>query len=148
MARRNWTRFLILIWPLWFLAGGCASQSPDPWQGIEVSTDPAPEPLSLPVWPDPVFFDAETVTFDLDGARTLTEFQVTAQTNTELAAELAKQVNQLQTASQALTEAGQAQRVVADLRSEILVEERRQHAWEKAGLYGPIILIIGGAAVQ
>jgi hypothetical protein len=46
-----------------------------------------------------------------------------------------------------LVEAGKAQRRVADLRAEILAEERRKHWLEKISLYSIIALGLGAASL-
>jgi hypothetical protein len=101
----------------------------------------------MPAWPEPIEFNQDTVTFDLEGARALEAYRVTGAGNTEIAAAHADQVDELRTAATYLLEAGQAQRKVADLRREILEEERRAHTYEKIGLWAMLVLVIAGAAV-
>lgn len=87
------------------------------------------------------------MTFDLSGARALEAYRVVGEGNTELAEEHAAQIDDLKTAAAALVETGQAQRRVADLRLEILQEERRHHFIEKISLYALALLGLGVAAL-
>lgn len=127
---------------------GCASTpSPDPWGSIELPGEPATIPEPLPDWPQPTDFDEDSVTFDLAGARVLKQWEVIALGNTEIAAAHADQIDDLRDAARSLVEAGKAQRKVAELRREILEEERRAHTYEKIGLWAMLVLVIAGAAV-
>jgi len=142
-------------WLIWLalgaslsLSSGCASTpAPDPWGDVEIPGDPATQPVALPEWPQPTDFTEGTVTFDLAGAHVLEVWRVAALGNTEIAAAHADQVDDLRDAARSLVEAGKAQRKVAELRREILEEERRAHLWEKTGLWAMLVLVIAGAAV-
>jgi hypothetical protein len=126
----------------------CASApSPNPWGSVEIPGEPATQPTALPDWPQPIDFTEGTVTFDLEGAGRLESWRVIALGNTEIAAAHADQVDDLRDAAGSLVEAGKAQRTVADLRLEILEEERRAHTVEKIGLWAMVVLVIAGAAV-
>ena len=105
------------------------------------------QPVDLVDWPAPVDVTETHVTFDLDGAVDLELFREAAVGNQVIASELSAQVEDLRDEADALVQAGQAQRRVAELRKEILEEERKQHAWEKAGLYLGIVLLIATAGV-
>jgi len=108
------------------ILGGCATPpTPDPWQDIEVPTERAERPLRLPQFPDPVNLTNDSVTFDLDGANAISGYIIIAEANTDLVREHSEQIDDLRSASKYLVEAGKAQRRVADLRLEILEEERR-----------------------
>lgn len=87
------------------------------------------------------------MTFDLSGARALESYRVAGEGNTELAEEHAAQIDDLKDAAATLVETGQAQRRVADLRLEILQEERRHHFIEKITLYMGALLLLGAAAL-
>jgi len=87
------------------------------------------------------------VTFDLEGARRLETWRVIGSGNTEIAAAHADQVDDLRDAARSLVEAGQAQRTVAEMRREILEEERRAHAIEKIGYWSAMLLLLVGVAV-
>jgi len=53
--------------------------------------------------------------------------------------EHAAQIGQLKVARKALVEAGQAQRNIADMRQEMLEDERRHHFWQSIGYWVAII---------
>jgi len=126
----------------------CASTpAPDPWGDVEVPGEPATQPTALPDWPQPVGFTEDSVTFDLEGARRLETWRVIGSGNTEIAAAHADQVDDLRDAARSLVEAGQAQRTVAEMRREILEEERRAHAIEKIGYWSAMLLLLVGVAV-
>ncbi len=139
----------IPIWRHWFLAGvvlvsaSCATTQSNPWETVEVDQAPAERPLPLPVFPVPVSFTAESVTFDLAGAQELEAFRVAALANTEVANEHASQVDSYREAVGHLVDAGKAQRRIADMRQEMLEDERRHHVWTSIGYW---VAIIGLAA--
>ena len=124
-----------------FLLAGCAT-TPNPWD-FDVDTTPTERPLELPDFPSPIDFTETEVTFDLEGAKSLTEYQVVAETNTEVASLNADQSDNLKTASSHLVKAGQAQHALTELQKEILEEERRHNMWERIGYWA---LIIGAFA--
>ena len=131
--------FIVLV--LGCLAGCATSPSPDPWADIEVQEPGAIKPLSLPEFPSPVSMTEDTVTFDLDGANAVSAYIVVAEGNTDIGAAHAMQIDDLRIAAKALVEAGKAQRKVADLRQEILEEERRHWMFEKAAYLTGFLLI-------
>ena len=125
------------------LSSGCASTPPaDPWASIAPHDEVVAQPVALGAWPAPVSETLTTVTFDLPGAVALLEFQTASEGNYRVAAALADQVTELHAEADHLVAAGRAQRRVADLLKEVIAEERRHHAWEKAGLYAAIVLLI------
>ena len=134
-----------MTWRLLLVVGalaGCATTpTPNPWVDIETDKEPAAQPLELGEWPDPIGFSDDTLVFDLEGARALQAYQVAAEANTEIASELSEQVNDLNDATSSLVEAGKAQRVVADLRLEILEEERKNWFWEKTMYWAGFAII-------
>ena len=103
--------------------------------------------MGLPTWPVPEVFDESGATFTLEQLRVLDAYRETAQANTAIAEQHQKQIEALQDALEALVEAGMAQRVVADMRQQMLEEERRHNTYEKVGLYA-IILALGVAAAN
>lgn len=90
-------------------------------------------------------FTDDTVTFDLDGAQELDAFKTAAEANTVIAAENAAALDHTNDAVGALVEAGQAQRAIADMRAEMLADERRHNFFEKIGLW---VLVIGLGATH
>ncbi len=111
-----------------------------------MSQEPAQQPLELVDWPAPIEITESTVTFDIAGAATLELYRLAGEGNTVIAGANADQVDDLRDAARHLIAAGMAQRQVADLRLQILEEERRRHAWEKLTMYGGMLLVIIGAA--
>jgi len=124
---------------------GCATTEVNPWESIEVPREAAQQPVQPPTWPIPATFDDEGATFTLEQLRVLDVFREISDANLAIAREHAAQIEVLQDALAALVEAGQAQRVVADMRSQMLEEERKHNAVEKVGLW---ILVLGLAAAQ
>ncbi len=98
-------------------------------------------------WPAPIDITEETVTFDVEGARMLEVYRVAGGGNTEIAEEHAGKIDDLQTAVKALVDAGKGQRLIADMRLEILEEERRHHFWERLAYYAGMVFVIIGAVV-
>ncbi len=132
-------------WPTLLLVGlltGCATAPDNPWQNIETDSEAATRPVPLPGWPEPVAFDAETVTFDISGARRLDAFREVAIGNQAIAEANADQVDELNESANALVEAGNAQHELTMIQREILNEERRRHAIEKVTLYLGIVALI------
>lgn len=95
----------------------------------------------LPEFPSPVSMNEETVTFDLDGANAISAYIVTAEANTGIGNEHAEQIDADRVAIKALVDAGKAQRKVADLRKEILEEERRHWFWEKISYWAGFLIV-------
>ncbi len=89
----------------------------------------------------------DSVTFDLDGANAISAYIVTSEANTGIAYEHSEQIDDLRVATKALVDAGKAQRRVADLRKEILEEERRHWFWEKTGYWAGFLIIGLGLAL-
>ena len=129
------------------LSGCATTPTPDPWATVEVDESPAQQPVRLPEWPQEASSTEDEVTFDLSGARALAAYRIAGEGNTELAEEHAAQIDDLRRAAATLVETGQAQRRVADLRLEILEEERRHHFIEKISLYALALLGLGAAAL-
>ena len=148
-APRRWARSLASGASLsLLLISGCATApSPDPWASIVLPDQAPAQAEALVDWPAPVSETDQTVTFDLEGATALLKFQTIAEGNTGIAKAHASQIVELQKALAGMLEAGKAQRRVADLRLEILQEERRQHVIEKLGLYALMIATLGVAAL-
>lgn len=123
------------------LLGCAATPTPDPWEGIEIDRTPAVTPERLNDFPLPTEFTEDSVTFDLAGAQELEAYRVAAEANTVIATEHAGQIDDLKEAAEHLVAAGQAQRKVADLRKEILEEERKHWFWEKTAYWAGFLII-------
>ena len=107
-----------------------------------------PVPLDgIQDWPVPTEITETTITFDIAGASMLEDYRIIGAGNTETAGELSQQVVQLQIEANHLANAGRGQRVISDMRKEILEEERKKHFWEKVGLYAGMLLLLASHAV-
>ena len=129
------------------LSGCATTPTPDPWANVEVDQTEAQQPVRLPEWPQETSETEDEVTFDLSGARALADYRIIGEGNTELAEEHAAQIDDLKDAVLSLVEGGRAQRRIADLRLEILEEERRHHFIEKMGLYALALFALGAASL-
>jgi hypothetical protein len=72
-------------------------------------------------------------------AHALEAYRVCSEANEALVAEHAAQIQQLKVARLNLTEAGQAQRHIADMRQEMLQDERQHHFWSSIGYWAVIV---------
>lgn len=119
---------------------GCATPTPNPWVGLETNTDPVVGPVrcSMPL-PDRV--EGQSIVYD--SAHDLEAYRVCSEANAELVTEHAATVQQLKLARSGLVDAGQSQRNIADMRLQMLEDERRHHAWSSIGYW---VVIIGLAA--
>ena len=129
------------------LAACATSNDPNPWDDLEVETEPAPRPVALPDWPSPIHYDADTVTFDLEGAKRLERFRVVSVGNYDMAEASADEVDALNDAAGHLIEAGKAQRALTDLQRQIVEEERRRHFFEKITYWAGFAIIIAAASL-
>lgn len=125
---------------------GCATVSPNPWTPLDADTSETTTCDPLPDKPIPDI-QGDTFVYDGQGTAELDQYFILAEACEKIANAHAKQIDQLKQAASSLVEAGKAQRRVADLRAEIIAEERRKHWIEKAGLYAIIALGIGAASL-
>lgn len=137
---RTW---LILLTAGASLVGCATSPAPNPWDDITVPLDAPAEPVATPALRSPVSVDGEMVTFDIPGALAIDNLLTAAETNEAIARAHAAQIVQLRLAIDGLVEAGRAQRMVAEMRAEMLEDTRRQHTFEKAFYW----VVIGALAV-
>lgn len=116
---------------------GCATTAPDHWQGLDVDISPATTPIHcvLPL-PDEVI--GQSIVYETSLA--LEAYRVCAEANEDIVSEHALQIHQLKLARKGLTEAGQAQRRIADMKQEMLDDERKHNFFQKIGLY---VVIVG-----
>ena len=124
---------------------------PDPWQDLEVPDQEAQRPLNQgdrPL-PDKIRGEGEDQVwvYDSTGVERLETYVVIAEGNETLADEHAGRIDDLQDSVGHLVKAGKAQRRIADMRLEIIEEERRHHFWERLGYYAGMAFVILGAAV-
>lgn len=124
---------------------GCATGPPNsPWDGLSVETDPAAEALACGAFPAPIQATDAQMTYDLVGVNALEAYRVCAEANEGNVDEHAAQILQLKIARRGLTEAGQAQRNIANMRAEMLEDERKHHFWQSLG-YWVVIGVMGVA---
>lgn len=124
----------------------CVTPQPNPWDSIEVVSQPATKPLDCGGFPYPSEVIGESIVYDNSGANALEAYRACSEANEDIAAEHAQQIDQLHIATKGLVEAGQAQRRIADMRQQILEEERRHWFFERIG-YWAGFLIIGAATL-
>lgn len=134
----RWQNVMRLL-PILLIVGGCSSNPVNPWDSIDDPREPVQHPLQLPLWPIPETFDTSGATFTVEQLRVLDLYKTTAEANTAIAVEHAQQVEVLQEAVVSLVDAGQAQRTIAEMRKEMLEEERRHNFFKSIGLYAIII---------
>ena len=125
---------------------GCAVAPSNPWDDVEVDLSPAVRPDRLPDRPIPVVHP-DGFLYDREGLQALDEYFTLAEAAEDIAHLNADEIDQLKRASKALIEAGQAQRRQTEITKDILEDERRHHAWEKAGLYVIMLLGLGAATL-
>lgn len=130
-------RYLILI----LLLSGCATQAPNPWQGLTVETNPATGPVRC-VMPLPDEVVGQSLIYET--AHKLEAYRVCSEANADIVTEHAAQIGQLKVARQSLVEAGQAQRNIATMKQEMLEDERKHHFWSSIGYW----VVIAGMAVS
>jgi len=140
----NQLRTLLIIGAL--LSPGCAvSPSESPWNGLSTETDAATAALDCGSFPAPITQTEVEIAYDQTAVNALEAYRVCSEANQANVDEHAAQIMQLKIARQGLVEAGQAQRNIAEMRAQMLEDERRHHFWSNVGQW---ILILGmGAAL-
>jgi len=123
------------------LLSGCASGPPhNPWDALTTETSAAVTPLDCGSFPVAGAATDTGATYDISGLNDLNDYRKCSEANEGIAGEHAKQVDQLKIVRKNLTEAGRAQRNIADMKQEMLDDERKRNFLEKIGLY---VVIIG-----
>ncbi len=84
-------------------------------------------------------YDGDEVVYDKASLNDLNAYRVCSEANEAIAGEHALQIGQLKLARKGLTEAGRAQRNIADMREEMLRDERRHNFFQSIGLYAVIV---------
>lgn len=125
----------------------CAANPPNPWQSVETCEGAAQQPLDLVRFPVPHVTGEDTATYTLGQIQQLDAFKTASEANTSIARQHAATIDQQCRAIDGLVRAGQAQRTVADMRAEMLQEERQARMFERFG-YWAIIAALGVAAVD
>ena len=122
-----------LIFLLAGVLSGCASAPPhNPWNALTTETSAATTPLDCTM-PKPDEVVGQSIVYT--SAHELEAYRICSEANEALVAEHALQIGQLKLARKGLTEAGRAQRNIADMRQEMLDDERKRNFFEKIGLY-------------
>jgi len=118
------------------LSSGCATSPPiSPWEGLSVETDSATAALDCGLFPAPIKATEVEIVYDGGGVNDLEAYRVCSEANEGNVDEHAAQIKQLKIARKGLTEAGQAQRNIADMRAEMLDDERKHHFWQSIGYW-------------
>jgi len=124
---------------------GCASvPAENPWDGLTTETKAAAAPLDCGKFPLPTESSDSTITYDVAGMNDLEDYRQCSEANEAIAGEHVLQIGQLKLARKGLTEAGQAQRRIADMKQIMLEDERRHHFWQSLGYW---VLIAGAIAL-
>jgi len=127
------------------LLSGCATTPPEsPWTGLTVDTKPAAAALDCGPFPLPTRATAAEIAYDEAGVNALEVYRVCSEANEANVDEHAAQIMQLKVARNALVDAGKAQRNIADMRAEMLDDERRHNFWQNIGMW---VLVVGAIAL-
>lgn len=125
---------------------GCVSAPESPWNDITVDQSPAAKKVDCGSFPYPTVVldtdgdgELDTIQYDEAGQNDLEAYRVCAEANGLIVDEHALQIGQLKRSRTALVDAGRAQRNIADMRQEMLEDERKHHFWQSLGLYAIII---------
>jgi len=108
---------------------------------LDTETDPAAKSLDCGPFPLPSGATNDEIRYDEAGVNALDSYRLCSETNEANVDEHAAQIGQLKIVRKGLTEAGQAQRRIADMKQQMLEDERRHHFWQSLGYW----VLIGGA---
>ena len=134
----------LIVLVLYGCVNGCAISPPvSPWAGLSVETDAASPALDCGTFPGPSEATAAHIVYDEAGVNDLEAYRICAEANQANVDEHAAQIKQLKIARKGLTEAGQAQRNIADMRAEMLEDERKHHFWQSLGYW----VVIGAMGI-
>lgn len=128
------------------ILAGCASSPPElPDWDIPRATEVAQEPLTLPERPQAVATATGAAEFTVQGMQQLQRYVVASEANYLIAQANAEALEAQSKAFNALIDAGELQRRVAEIRAELLDIERRDHfidnLWHR-GLIALGILVV------
>lgn len=113
----------------------CATPPANPWDSIEVPSEAIETPLPCDELPEPIAMD------DIGKGR-ITAMRECAMANYDIASEHITQIEEMREAAVNLIDAGQHQRRIAEMKQEMLDDERKRNFFEKIGLY-VVILAMG-----
>ena len=120
---------------------GCATPAVNPWQGLDTDVSAATSPIHC-VMPRPDEMVGQSIVYET--AHALEAYRVCSEANEAIASEHTLQINQLKISRKGLTEAGQAQRSIAQMKQEMLDDERKHNFWTSIG-YWVVILAMGAS---
>ena len=130
-------------WLIFSIAGvvlsGCATTAENPWDGLTVDTDPAATSVDCGQFPLPSEVIGNAIVYDQAGVNDLEAYRACSEANKGIVDAHAAQIGHLKVARAALVDPGQSQRNIAQMRQEMLGDERRHNFYEKFGLYAVII---------
>lgn len=127
------------------LASCASSQVLNPWDGLTTETEAAATPLdcgSFPLPTETIKDNNDNIThgvYDQPSMNDLNDYRKCSEANEGIATEHVLHIGQLKLARKGLTEAGRAQRNIADMREQMLKDERQHHFFQSIGLYAVII---------
>ena len=123
-------------WLLSLIAGvllGCATApAANPWDSVEIPSEVIETPLPCYELPEPVVLD------DIGQGR-IDAMRECAMANYDIASEHIVQIESMRDATRDLVDAGQHQRRIAEMKQEMLNDERKSNFFEKIGLYAVIL---------
>ena len=136
---------ILLTFLLVGVISGCVSAPPEnPWADLTVETDPAVVSLDCGSFPLPGEVVGNAIVYDLQGTNDLEAYRVCAEANQGIADQNAAQVDDLKQVRASLTSAGAHQRNIAQMRLEMLEDERQHNFWTTIG-YWAVIIGLGAA---
>lgn len=141
----NRQQTLWLSGALALILSSCAATEINHWQGLDTDLKPAAQPLDC-TWPRPSEVVGDSIMYDNAGINDLDDYKECSEANQGIASEHAAQIGQLKIARKGLTEAGQAQKAIADMRETMLNDERKHNFFEKIGLW--VLVAVLGVAVS
>ena len=125
------------------LSAGCATQAPEsPWTAVTTETGAATAALDCGSFPAPTTATGVEIGYDQAGTNALEQYRLCSEANQANVDEHAAQIGQLKVSRAALVEAGQAQRNIADMRAQMLEDERKHNFWTSIG-YWVVIVAMG-----
>ena len=135
---------LLAVIGLVFLSG-CATTPPEsPWTVLSTETEAATPPLNCGAFPLPSEATDAFIVYDETGVNALEVYRTCSEANEANVNQHAAQILQLKVARKSLVEAGKAQRNIANMKQEMLEEERRSHLFQSLG-YWALIIGLGSA---
>ncbi len=122
------------------LVSGCAATPENPWNDIDITEVPAASPVDCGSFPMPSEVVGDSIVYTNAGVNDLESYRACSEANARIVTEHALQIAQLKRARAALVSAGKSQRNIAEMRQEMLEDERKHNFFMKIGLY---VVILG-----